>query len=104
MKKILSLVLAVVMIMAIAIPAFAASEDEVAPCAICNGNHTYEEAYENVTYSLTKNNKCLKTTIKYYKCVFCPSTYAGEPVSTTVPHVYDENNTCIHCGYNFTIN
>lgn len=51
MKKILSLVLAVVIIMAMAVPAFAASEDEVAPCALCNGSHTYEEALEQVSYS-----------------------------------------------------
>ena len=75
MKKILSLALAVVMIMAMAIPAFAAAEDEVAPCAICNGNHTYEEALVQVSYSCDLNG-CAKTTVTHYKCVYCPSTYA----------------------------
>lgn len=99
MKKILALFLAVVMIMAVTIPAFAAGEDEIAPCAICNGNHTYEEASTSVTYKCV-DGACKKTTTTYYKCVYCSSSYAGTPVTTTIKHVYNANNECIHCGYN----
>ena len=57
MKKILSLVLAVVMIMAMTVPAFAATENEITPCAACTGSHTpgtfqsydYDYRYGNAT-------------------------------------------------------
>lgn len=79
------------MIMAMAIPAFAAA-DEVAPCAICNGNHTYEEAAQQVSYSCGLNG-CVRTTITHYKCVYCSSIYVSTPVSTTVAHNYQKIGT-----------
>ena len=91
MKKILSLVLAVVMIMAMAVPAFAASEDEIAPCALCNGSHTYEEALEQVSYSCDLNG-CAKTTVTHYKCVYCTSTYATTETDI-VAHNYKKIGT-----------
>lgn len=88
MKKILSLVLAVVMIMAMAIPAFAASEDEVAPCATCNGNHTYDEAVTQTSYKNTLYG-CQKTVIRSYKCRYCTSAYTAAPEITTENHEYE---------------
>ena len=78
MKKILALVLAVVMIMAMAIPAFAATADEVAPCATCNGNHIYDEASTKIAYTHDATHH-YKTVTTYYKCIYCTST-----TSTTV--------------------
>ena len=88
MKKILSLVLAVVMIMAMAIPAFAEAADEIAPCAAgCNGNHVYEEASRQVSYTHdeTKHYKKVKV---YYKCIYCPSTKYTESPTTEGYHTY----------------
>lgn len=92
MKKILALVLAVVMIMAMTIPAFAATADDVAPCAACTGNHTYEEAYTRVSYACGLNG-CVKTTIRYYKCAYCPANYTADPVKTVVAHDYQSIGT-----------
>lgn len=86
MKKILSLVLAVVMIMAMTIPAFAAANDDVAPCALCNGNHSYNLVNQEVTYSYSRNG-CIKTTTKYYKCTYCTDNYSTSS-KTTIPHEY----------------
>lgn len=81
MKKILSLVLAVVMIMAMAIPAFAAIEDEVAPCAAGCVNHTpgtllntSVSHYSNGANNNTKN--CVTKTIYYYECSVCHLKYS----------------------------
>ena len=87
MKKILSLVLAVVMIMAMAIPAFAATENEVAPCATCNGNHTYDEASVDVTYANSIRG-CIKTVVRHYKCRYCSSAYTAAPETYTLNHKY----------------
>ena len=87
MKKILSLVLAMIMIMAMAIPAFAASGDEVAPCATCNGNHTYVEVLVDETYA-NSTSGCRKTVVRHYKCRYCSSAYTADPVTYTVPHEY----------------
>lgn len=97
MKKILSLVLAVVMIMAMTIPVFATPASNVAPCATCNGNHTYEEATKQVSYSCGLNG-CVKTTVTHYKCVYCPATYISDPVSVTVAHNYKKIGTTSNGG------
>lgn len=105
MKKILSLVLAVIMIMAMAIPAFAATEEEISPCAVCNGNHTYEKASNRVTYECV-DGECKKTTVTYYKCVFCSDSYSSAPVTVTVAHSYKRDGNkyiCIHCGDDFVV-
>ena len=52
MKKFLSLILAVVMIMAMTIPVFAAAEDEVAPCAVTCTSHTVNNPI-HTEYDLT---------------------------------------------------
>lgn len=86
MKKILSFILVLVMIMAMAIPAFAATNDEVAPCALCNGNHTYEVVEVTKSHSYSRNG-CVTTTTTYYKCAYCTDHY--ETVNnTTSSHDY----------------
>lgn len=87
MKRILSLVLAVVMIMALAIPAFAATDDEVAPCISCNGNHTYDEAVVQTTYRYSRN-ACIKIVTRHYKCRYCTSAYTATPEETEIAHNY----------------
>lgn len=77
MKKILSLVLAVVMIMAMAIPAFAASNDDVAPCIACNGNHTYDEVLVQKFYRYDRDG-CAYVIARHYKCRYCTSAYTDE--------------------------
>lgn len=88
MKKILSLVLVVVMIMAMSIPAFAATTDDVAPCIACNGNHTYDEAVVQTTYEYSRNG-CVKVVTRHYKCRYCTSAYTAPPEETTLPHNYN---------------
>lgn len=87
MKKIVSMVLAVVMLMVMAIPAFAATGDEVVPYASCNGNHTYDVVVTQVTYANALDG-CEKTVVKNYKCRYCTSAYTAKPITTIVSHVY----------------
>lgn len=105
MKKILSLVLAVVMLMAMTIPAFATSNDEVAPCATCNGNHIYDEASTKITYTHDATHH-YETVTTYYKCIYCPSTTSttAGPYKEVHSYVYDDvynGDTyfkCTECG------
>lgn len=76
MKKILSLVLTVVMIMAMAIPTFAATEDEVAPCAVCNGSHT-KGTYQGYNTAYKKDgDTCLFITYYHYQCSVCHTLFS----------------------------
>lgn len=90
MKKILSLVLVVVMIMAMTIPAFAASTDEVAPCADTCTSHTVnnpiytEDDYEYVAAGPGKN--CRKITTTYYECGVCHKIFSNVTSRILVSH------------------
>lgn len=76
MKKILSLVLAVVMIMAMTIPAFAATADEVAPCAVCTGSHTPGTFQSYGTdYAYGGTTKCNYVRIAFYECSVCHKNF-----------------------------
>lgn len=72
MKKILSLVLAVVMIMAMTVPAFAATENEITPCAACTGSHT-PGTFQSYDYDYRYGNAttCNKVKIAFYECSVC---------------------------------
>lgn len=90
MKKILSLLLVVVMIMAMAIPTFAAAED-VAPCAGTCTSHTVDNPiyneydYEHLASGAGKN--CLRITITYYECSNCHKIFSKQTAETKVNHV-----------------
>lgn len=90
MKKILALVLAVVMIMAMAIPAFAATEDEVAPCAAPCANHTPGTLLNKSTsYKHLKSgdgDNCRMTTVRTYECAVCHTIYQNT-VTDDISHV-----------------
>ena len=91
MKKILALVLAVVMIMAMTVPAFAATEDEVAPCATSCSKHTPgtnlgEDHDYNSTGSGT-GKKCHYTVTTYYRCSVCDDIFSKVTVSKYYNHV-----------------
>lgn len=91
MKKILSLVLAVVMIMAMAIPAFAAAEDEVDPCALICTSHTVNNPiyidYEYSCGSATPGENCYRETITYYECGNCHEVFSQVTSTDYVNHV-----------------
>ena len=91
MKKILSLVLAMVMSMAMIIPAFAATEDEVAPRAVCTGSHTVgdtirvEVNYEHIGSGAGKN--CRRVTTTYYECSICHKIFSQVTETRYYSHV-----------------
>lgn len=93
MKKILAFGLAVSLIMVLAIPAFASTTDEVAPCAICTGNHTagdtiqIEVTYEHCASGAGKNCRCVTTT--YYECSICHKIFSQVTATKYVNHVAD---------------
>lgn len=91
MKKVLSLVLAVVMIMAMAIPAFAASEDAVQPCAAGCVNHTpgtrLNTSYSYAHLGSGTGKKCQQTPIYTYECSVCHLKYTVPGTPVNVYHV-----------------
>ncbi len=106
MKKILSLVLAMVMIMAMAIPAFAAIEDEVAPCAAGCVNHTpgtlLNTSVSHYSIGANNNNKnCATKTVKYYECSVCHLKFS-ETTTKYAYHIGGEISATCN-GYNQTV-
>ena len=116
MKKILSLVLAVVMIMAMAIPAFAAQPEVVEPQA-CNHDNMpswWGPATTSTIWEVFSDSTCKKTVIVTKVCTRCGETdrdttvtypYHGTAVNkatcdgTTQTLIY----TCPKCGaYRYT--
>lgn len=114
MKKILSLVLAVVMIMAMAIPAFAATADEVAPCAVCTTHTpgTYQGRSSDSEYG--SNTICYTVVSDIYECATCHKLYTVLVSKTSGKHsgyVLSAScngttqtwvNYCTKCESNFT--
>lgn len=114
MKKFLSLILAVVMIMAMTVPVFAATEDEVAPCAVTCTSHTVNNPinteYEYEYIKSGDGPNCLRITITYYECGNCHKIFSKPTAETAVSHVKTPvdascNGTyqtvkynCYHCG------
>lgn len=86
MKKILSLVLAVVMIMAMAIPAFAATADEVAPYAVCTGAHTPGTFQSSSFDYVADGSDCNRVRISIYECSVCHRLYDDTKVIATYTH------------------
>ena len=103
MKKILSLVLAVFIIMAMAIPAFAVSENEIAPCAVCTGNHTagdtirVEINYAHITSGAGKN--CCRITTTYYECSVCHKIFS----QVTATGYYNHVKKLVHASCNGSV-
>lgn len=94
MKKILSLVLAVVMIMAMAIPAFAASENEVAPCAVCTGAHTKGTYQGKDTYYQKYGEMCQFFVVKHYECSVCHKLFSETTITTENHNKIIKTATC----------
>lgn len=76
MKKILSLVLAVLVIMAMTIPAFAVEED-VAPCAVICTTHT-KGTYQGRSYTSEYGSTtiCYTVVTDFYECATCHKIYS----------------------------
>lgn len=111
MKKIFSLILAVVMIMAVSIPAFAAQPETAKPQAC---NHTWGPATTSTVWAKHNDSQCKKTVYVTKVCTKCAEVnqtssvtypYHGATISsascdgTTQTHKYN----CPNCGaYRYT--
>lgn len=93
MKKLISLVLAVVLILAMTVPALAATADEAAPCATpCTGSHTkgtylgYNEEYQK------EGEKCLYILTQHYQCSVCHTVFF-DTKTTVYSHNKEQNDS-----------
>lgn len=112
MKRMLTLILAVAMVMAMTVSAFAKGVDTAEPCKKCDGNHVYEEACVQ-TYYEDGGDNCIKVVVRHYLCCYCKDAYTADPVRTPVPHDYTitdspgngsthtHYHTCTQCGHTY---
>lgn len=91
MKKFLSLALVLVMVISMAIPAFAATEDEVAPCAAYCNSHTVNNPiyykYDYATLGAGPGKNCRRTTTTYYECGNCHEIFSQKTATDDISHV-----------------
>lgn len=107
MKKWTALLLALVLCVAFALPAFAANGDETAEPQACS--HTYELTSHSITYQYLNSSSCKKTEVLIRECTKCGYTLRTTGTDT-IPHddtVYDATCNgsmqtwkydCTNCG------
>ncbi len=111
MKKFISLIIAVALVMSLAVPAFAAQPETVEPQAC---NHTWGPETTSTMWAKHSESQCKKTVVVTKVCTKCAKIdqnttttypYHGEAVSqatcdgTTQTHTY----SCPKCGaYRYT--
>ena len=101
MKKVISLVMAIALVMCLAIPTFAAQPDTVVPQAC---SHTWGAATTSTSWAKYNDSQCKKTVVVTRVCTKCAKVtqtstvsypYHGEALSrascdgTTQTHVYN---------------